>query len=146
MKSLLINSIVFKTVSCILLLVCLSSNANSQIDSVNVDITFSLETDPTNLDSLGNYSPMNVMNVNASIYDVDFMGQVVVSVYNHGTDLPVAKLTMTAKQFINTGQKVGSTVTLNLDRIDPTGSYRIETQVRNSQGANFPMVITNYNL
>ena len=130
----------------LLLLLTISLSSFSQIDSVNVNVTFTIETDSTNLDSLGNYVVLDVINVNATIHDVDFLGEVIVTVYDSATDYPIAMRKMTAQQIIDANQKVGSVVTLKLDDIDPLGSYRVETQVRNFQGANFPMVITNYNI
>ena len=118
----------------------------SQIDSVNVNIIFTTEVDSTTTDSLGMYVIDDVINVNASVYDIDFLGEVIVTIYDHATDYPIAMLKMTKQQIIDADQKVGSTVTLKIYEIDSAGSYRVETQIRNFQGANFPMVITNYNI
>jgi hypothetical protein len=129
----------------IILLFSSSFLSYSQIDSVDVNLNFTVETDSTILDSLGNYSIIDVINVNATINDVDFLGEVLVTVYDSSLDYPIAMIKMTAQQIIDANQKVGSVVTVKLDGIDPSGSYRVETQVRNFQGANFPMVTTNYN-
>ena len=145
MNSNWIFSLNIKKAALVIVLVFASSFSYSQLDSVNVDITFTTEVDSTTTDSLGMYVIDDVINVNASVYDVDFLGEVIVTVYDHATDYPIAMLKMTKQQIIDADQKVGSTVTLKIYGIDDAGSYRIETQVRNFQGANFPMVITNYN-
>ena len=146
MTSNLKNSLLLRTVTAFMLFVCLSSNAYSQLESVNVEIIFTVETDSVNLDSLGGHQIIDVMNVNVTIDDIDFMGEVIVTVYDDQTNYPLSKLKMTAQQFIDANLKVGSIVTVKLDGQNPTGSYRVETQVRNFQGGNFPMVITNYNI
>ena len=145
MKSNWIFSLNIKKAALIIALVFASSFSYSQLDSVNVNITFTTEVDSTTTDSLGMYVVDDVININASVYDVDFLGEVIVTIYDHATDYPIAMLKMTKQQIIDADQKVGSTVTLKIYGIDNAGSYRVETQVRNFQGANFPMVITNYN-
>ena len=145
MKSNWIFSLNIKKAALIVALVFASSFSYSQLDSVNVNITFTTEVDSTTTDSLGMYVVDDVININASVYDVDFLGEVIVTIYDHATNYPIAMLKMTKQQIIDADQKVGSTVTLKIYGIDNAGSYRVETQVRNFQGANFPMVITNYN-
>lgn len=112
-----------------------------QIDSVDVDIHF--ETGTTPWDSV---TTVNILNVDVSVYDVDFLGLVIVALYEGGTDYPIAMVKMTLAELIAAGQKSGDTVTLFLYEIDPAGSYRIETQVRNFQDANLPLVVTNHNI
>ena len=146
MKSEVLRIHLMKSLICALALISFSSNSYSQIDSVNVAITFTAEVDSTTTDSLGMYVIEDVINVSTSVHDVDFLGVVIVTIYDHATDYPIAMLKMTKQQFIDLNQKVGSTVTLKIYGIDNAGSYRIEIQVRNFQGANFPMVITNYNI
>ena len=146
MNSNWIFSLNLKKAALIIVLVFASSFSYSQLDSVLVNITFTTEVDSTTTDSLGMYVIDDVININASVYDVDFLGEVIVTVYDHAADYPIAMLKMTKQQLIDANQKVGSTVTLKIYGIDNAGSYRIETQVRNFQGANFPMVITNYNI
>lgn len=145
MKISSLKSVVVKLIAVVTVMTTISFSSFSQLDSVNVEIVFTVEMDSVNLDSLGNAQSIDVMNVKASIYDVDFMGEVIATVYDSGTNYPVSKIKMTAQEFIDAGQKVGSTVTLKLDYLDPSASYRVETEVRNFQGANFPIVITNYN-
>jgi uncharacterized protein YfaS (alpha-2-macroglobulin family) len=127
-------------------LVCLSFNSQSQINSVDVNITFTSEIDSTLTDSLGNHILADVMNVNVNIDDVDYMGEVMVTLYEGGTNFPMGIMKMTAQDFIDKNLKVGNTVTVKLFGVDPTIPCSIETQVRNFQGANLPVVTTNYSL
>ena len=140
------KSLILKSVSCAIVLISLSFNSYSQIDSVNVAITFTSEIDSVTPDSLGNYSLVDVININTSIYDIDFMGEVIVTIYDGATDFPISKVKMTAQDFIDQNLKVGSTVTTKLFGGNVAGSYRIETLVRNFQGADLPVVITNHNI
>jgi hypothetical protein len=146
MKSLILKSIFLRTAAVFIVFACLALNANSQIDSVDVDITFTSEIDSTIIDSLGNYVLVDVMNVNTTIYDIDYMGEVIVTLYEGGTNFPMGMMKMTAQEFIDENLKVGNTVTTKLFGVDPSISFVIETQVRNFQGANLPIVSTNYSL
>jgi hypothetical protein len=140
------KSILFKSISCFILLVCLSFNSQSQINSVDVNITFTSEIDSTITDASGNHILADVMNVNVSIDDVDFMSEVIVTLYEGGTSFPMGMLKMTAQDFMDKNLKIGNTVTVKLIGVDPTIPCSIETQVRNFQGANLPIVTTNYSL
>ena len=111
-----------------------------QIDSVDVNIHFETGTSPW--DS----STVDILHVDVSVYDVDFLGVVVATLYEAGTDYPISMVKMSLAEFITANQKSGETVTVLFYEIAPEGSYRIETQVRNFQDANLPLVVTNHNL
>ncbi len=119
-----------------------TGNAIGQIDSVNVSIHF--ETGQSPVDSM---LTTDILEVDIAVYDIDFFGEAVVSVYDAASsDYPVSKIKMTKQEFIDESQLNGSVVTMKFYGIDPQGSYRIDTQVRNYQGANFQLISTNHNI
>lgn len=125
----------------ILFLLMYSVQSYAQIDSVTVNVHFETGIDPADSSLM-----VDVMHVEASIYDIDFMGEVVTTVYESVSNFPIALVKMTKQEFIDENLKSGDTITTMFYDIAPAGSYRIETVVRNFQGANFPTIITNHNL
>ena len=112
----------------------------AQIDSVTVNLHFETGTDP------GDSSlTIDVLHVDASIYDIDFMGEVIVTVYDATAGFPMGRIKMTAQEFTDQNLLNGDIVTIKLYGLDPVVPYRTETHVRNYQGANSPVISTDYN-
>ena len=127
--------------SLVLLFTIYGAFSFAQIDSVTINLHFETGTDPDD-----STLTIDVLHVDASIYDVDFMGEVIVTVYDAASDFPMARIKMTAQEFTDANLISGDTTTIKLYGLDPAGSYRVETLVRNYQGANFPVISTDYNI
>ena len=113
---------------------------SAQLDSVNVDIHFEVDQDP-----MDTTQTIDAMHVDAEIFDVDFMGEVITTVYDAASNYPLAMIKMTKQEFIDEGLKNGDVVTTIFYGLDPADSFQIVTEVRNFQGATFPMITTDYN-
>jgi len=118
------------------------SGAFSQLDSVSVDLTFEQDTI---LDSLGGSDTLDYMNVNVYTDDVDFLGEIVVSVYDGNSDFPLGKLKFTKQEALDQGILSGSTTTIRFDYRSASESFKVETLVRNYQGGNLPLVTVYHN-
>lgn len=112
----------------------------AQINSVTSDVHF--ETEVGESDSA---SVINVLHVDATIDDIDFMGEILTTVYDAVSNYPVMLIKMTKQEYTDSNDISEDIVTTRIYGLSPENSYRIETVVRNFQGANFPVVITNYN-
>lgn len=129
-----------KQIVVLLALVFCSNGLFAQLDSASVTLNITTAPDPD--DSL---STMDVIEVEVYLDDIDFVGEVLVTMYEGGTDYPLMMQKFTKQQAIDNGLLSGDTITVPLYDIDSAEFYRIETQVRNYQGANLPMIISNYN-
>jgi hypothetical protein len=107
-----------------------------------VNLTFD---DEIVTDSLGGTDTLDFVNVNVYTDDVDFLGEIIVTVFGANSNFPLGKLKYTKQESINAGILSGSITTIRFDELSPTGAYRIEALVRNYHGANLPLVTVNHN-
>jgi len=128
----------------LLAILCVSNVAFSQLDSVSVsDVSFHQETV---LDSLTNTTDtLDVMSVDVYTNDVDFLGEVIITVYEAGTNFPLAKRKVTKQEAVALGLITSNNILIELDNLVASESYRIEVLTRNYQGANLPLVVHNHN-
>jgi len=122
----------------------LSGTTFSQLDTVSVsNISFSQEVE---MDTVTNVSDtIDIMSLDIYMDDIDFMGEFIVTVYDSGTDYPLSMIKYTRQEAIDEGIINADVATVQLAYLGASGSYRIETQVRNYQGGNLPVVISNHN-
>ena len=124
----------------VLAFVLIGLSSFGQITSATVDVHFETGIDP--YDSLST----DVMHVDATIDDIDFMGEILVTVYEPSTDFPIARIKMTKAELEDESLITGSVATIKIYGFDPAEGYQIETLVRNYQGGNFPKINTDYNI
>ena len=110
----------------------------SQVDSVDVTIHFDLGIDP--YDSV----TVDVMHIDLSIHDIDFLGEVLVTLYEPTSGFPLSKIKMTKAELELESLISGSDATIKIYGLDPTLEYNIESLVRNYQGGNFPLINSTY--
>jgi len=121
----------------VFLLFIVTLNASAQLDSASVSLSFTTAQDPE--DSL---ATVDVIEVNVSIYDIDFMGEVIVTLYDQATNYPLQRLKKSSAELIAEGSINGDIATMYFYEILTTEDYTIETQVRNFQGANLGLITT----
>lgn len=124
----------------VLLFVGLSNLSFGQTNSVNVNIQFTTVGDPA--DSL---SFSEAMDLNVQVPDVDFVNHVMVTVYEPTSNFPIAKVKFTKSELEGLNQVSGNSMQVIIPGLEPSASYRVETLVRNFQGANYPINETLYN-
>ena len=119
------------------------SAVNAQLDSVSVSISFS---NSIVLDSLQQSNDtIDILNVAVYTDDIDFLGEILVTVYDQISAHPIAKIKSTKAELLSLNAINGSTSTIEFSGFPPVvGSYRIDVLVRNFQGGNLPMISTTY--
>ncbi len=117
-----------------------SNGLFAQLDSASVSLSLTNEVDP--LDST---AMVDVLHVDVYLNDTDFFGELVVTIYQTGTDYPLMMQKFTKQEALDSAMLSGNQLDVPFYEVDSAGSYRVETQVRNYQGANLPMIISNYN-
>lgn len=134
----------FSRLSLFLGFILLSSGAFAQLDSVsvsNVSFTQELTTDSLN----GSVDTLNIMNVEIYIDDIDFMGEVIVMVYDQTNGFPLQIVKHTKSELDNLGLITNATAKMEVAGLSPeTNSYKIDVQVRDFYGGNLPVVSTLY--
>lgn len=134
----------YKQLLLVLLGFLFCNQAEAQLDSVSVsNVSFSQEVIS---DSLTNITDtVDIMAVDVYIDDIDFMGEVLVTVYDLENNFPLSFVKHTKAELLSYSLINGSVATLELLGLEPTvNSYKIDVQVRNFQGANFSLVSTQY--
>lgn len=131
-----------KSIFLAILLACTFS-ANAQLDSIQVELTQAQIQDPG--DSL---QMVEVLNVNIVVFDIDFLGDLVVTIYEQQTNFPVQRLKYSKQELIDYGiisnQSYQNDFDLQFFDLEPTKSYRVEVSARNYQGAFLPVNSTLY--
>jgi hypothetical protein len=122
----------------------LGNGVYAQLDSAAVSsISFTQEIVT---DSATNVTDtIDVMNVDVYTNDIDFLGEVVITVYETSTDFPLSKRKLSKQEALLVGAITGNNVLVSLDGFVSNESYRIEVLVRNYQDANLSLVIYNHN-
>lgn len=119
------------------------SCAFSQIDTINVEQAFT--TNPAN--SIGidpSLISEPVLQVLVDINDIDYVGKVIVMVYDVQMEVPMAMSKYDKEEIQTLNVFQDNKLVFNFASLDPSRSYRIETQVQNFQLGNLPLVTTIY--
>lgn len=125
-------------------IIFIGSGAKAQLDSVSVSSVTASDT--IIVDSLTSTSD-SLTNLDVEVYmdDIDFMGEVIVVVYDDGADYPLAMIKHTKAELESYGSISGSIATIEFVALpDASTQYRVEIQARNFQGGNLPIVSTLY--
>ena len=112
----------------------------SQLDSASVTLSFTVETDPMDSTQM-----VDALNISTTVNDIDYLGEVVVTVYDLSTGYPVAMVKVSKQEFLDENLVTGDTALLQLLDIDSASSYRVETIVRNYQGGQLPTITEEIN-
>lgn len=130
----------FRNCAGVFLLFILSFNASAQLDSASVSLNLANVLDPADSNVV-----INVLNVDVFLNDTDYFGEIVVTMYQAGTDYPLMMQKFTKQEALNGQYLIGNHLIVPFNEVDSAGAYRMETQVRNYQGANLPLIVTNFN-
>lgn len=125
-------------------LMMFASVANAQLNNAAVNsVSFTQEFVTNSLTSVTD--TLDVMNVDVYIDGIDFMGEVLVTVYDQATGYPLQLVKQTKTELETNGLLVGSVATLKIFELMPSqGTYNVDVQVRNVQGGNLPLISTQY--
>jgi hypothetical protein len=114
-----------------LLFLILGIPAFAQLDSVQVNVSFDLQTITTQDSTL----QVQMLQAKVWVNDFDFLGQVMVSVYDQATNTPLARVKYTAAEITAQNLLANGWITLNLGALQGNVAVRVETQVTSFTGA-----------
>ncbi|NVK64006.1 MAG: hypothetical protein HWE22_05435 [Flavobacteriales bacterium] len=109
---------------------CLYCNTSfSQLDSVSVSISF--VTDSTlAMDTL---IPSETMKADIWVNDTDFVGKVMISVYDQSNNRPMARVKYSHAELLQEGYISGNVLSVPVGYLDSTGQYSVKVQLQNFQ-------------
>ncbi len=109
---------------------CLYCNTSfSQLDSVSVSISF--VTDSTlAMDTL---IPSETMKADIWVNDTDFVGKVMISVYDQSNNRPMARVKYSHAELLQEGYISGNVLSVPVGYLDSTGQYSVKLQLQNFQ-------------
>lgn len=109
----------------------------AQLDSATVDFQLKTFVDINEFnDSItGKYYDVTIW-----VNDMDFFGEVVVSVYDNDLNYPVNKVKYTKTQLIDQGLIIGQEFTIPIYNIEEGRTYRFVTFIRDYQSNNIPII------
>lgn len=114
----------------------------SQLDSVQVNVTFETQTfTPAASDSV---LQVQMLQTKIWVNDLDFLGQVMVSVYDQATNTPLARVKYTATEIQTQGLVSGGWIVLNTVALQGQIAVRVVTQLTGFTGAYLAPVVTLY--
>lgn len=121
----------------LLFILFLSIESFSQLDSATVDLELETWVDVTeNNDTLtGKYFAATIW-----VNDMDFFGEVVITVYDNELNYPVNMVKYTKAQLIDQELIEGTEFTVPIYNIEEGRTYRVVTFVRDYQSNNLPMI------
>lgn len=123
----------------VLLSVLFAFQGSAQLDSISVSHHIAQLPDPE--DSLVS---IDVIYLDVTIYDIDFLGELVIVPYDTVFNQPVQLFKYTKQQLLDFGfldsGNYDSTATIPLYNVEKSGNYRVEITTRNYQGANIPLL------
>lgn len=128
----------------LLVLVCsaFSTVTYSQLDSVSVSVSFSLEVDSTSMDSV--LVPSDFMTVNVWVNDPLMVGNILISVYESPSGFPMARVNLNLAELQAAGYLSGNTYMIPIGFLDDSLSYEIKTLPQNFQLAHLPEITISY--
>ena len=121
-----------------LLSVCFAFQGTAQLDSISVSHHIAQLPDPDDT-----MSTIDVVMLDITVYDMDFLGELIIVPYDTLYNHPIFMLKYTKQQLLDEGfLDVGvydQITTIPLYGLDDDAEYRIDITARNFQGANLPL-------
>ena len=109
----------------------------SQLDSV--DFSMSFVTNPSftaGLDAADLES--DIFKVNVFLNDVDYVGKVMVMVYDLPTNSPMAIMKLEREEILSGAYSENGFIVFNIPYLDPAGTYKVILETQNFQQAYLP--------
>ena len=131
-----------KILSLILFCGLFSATSFSQLDSVSVTVSFSLEVDSTFMDSIS--VPTDFMTVQVWVNDPMLVGNVLISVYESQSGHPMARINSNTAALQTINPLGGNTFSIPIGFLDSSLGYGVRVLVQNFQLAYLPEIIISY--
>lgn len=125
------------------LMLLVSSTTFSQLDSL--DFSMSFVTNPTFTPGLDDVSKQgNIFQVKVFVNDADYVGKLLVMVYDLPTNTPMAILKLDREQVLSGTYTENGLLVFSFPYLNPDASYKVILESQNFQGAYLPRVEKNY--
>jgi len=125
------------------LMLIASSFAFSQLDSV--DFSMSFVNNPTFTAGLDEVSQQgDVFQVKVSLNDVDYVGKLIVMIYDLPTNTPMAIMKLEREEILSGTYIQNGLIVFNIPYLDPAGTYKVILETQNFQLAYLPRVEKNF--
>lgn len=125
------------------LMLFVSSTTFSQLDSL--DFSMSFVSNPTFAPGLDPVSQQGeILKVKVFVNDADFVGKLLVMVYDLPTNTPMAILKLSREEVLSGTYTENGLLVFNFPYLDPNASYKVILESQNFQGAYLPRVEKNY--
>jgi hypothetical protein len=111
--------------------------AFAQLDSVQVTVSF----DPQTITTEDSTIQVQMLQAQVWVNDFDFLGQVMISVYDQTTNTPLARVKYTAAEITAQNLLANGWITVDLGVLQGNVSVRVETQLTNFTGAYLAPVV-----
>ncbi|WP_300662351.1 hypothetical protein [Fluviicola sp.] len=125
------------------LMLLVSSTTFSQLDSL--DFSMSFVTNPAFTPGLDDVSKQgNIFQVKVFVNDADYVGKLIVMVYDLPTNTPMAILKLDREQVLSETYTENGLLVFSFPYLNPDASYKVILESQNFQGAYLPRVEKNY--
>jgi hypothetical protein len=125
------------------LMLIVSTTTFAQLDSV--DFSMSFVTNPAftaGLDEIAQEG--DIFQVTVFLNDADYIGKVIVMVYDLPTNTPMAIMKLDREEILSGTYTQNGLIVFNIPYLDPTASYKIILETQNFQQAYLPRVEKNF--
>ncbi|MNU67256.1 hypothetical protein D3C71_565900 [compost metagenome] len=125
------------------LMLLVSSTTFSQLDSL--DFSMSFVTNPTFTPGLDEVSQQGeIFQVKVFVNDADYVGKLIVMVYDLPTNTPMAILKLDREEVLSGTYTQNDLLVFSFPYLNPAASYKVILESQNFQGAYLPRVEKNY--
>lgn len=125
------------------LILLVSSTTFSQLDSL--DFSMSFVTNPTFTPGLNEVSQQGeIFQVKVFVNDADYVGKLIVMVYDLPTNTPMAILKLNREEVLSGTYTENGLLVFSFPYLNPEASYKVILESQNFQGAYLPRVEKNY--
>lgn len=125
------------------LMLLVSSTTFSQLDSL--DFSMSFVSNPTFTPGLDPVSQQGeIFQVKVFVNDADYVGKLIVMVYDLPTNTPMAILKLDREQVLSGTYTENGLLVFSFPYLNPDASYKVILESQNFQGAYLPRVEKNY--
>ena len=125
------------------LILLVSSTTFSQLDSL--DFSMSFVTNPVFTPGLDEVSKQGkIFQVKVFVNDADYVGKLIVMVYDLPTNTPMAILKLNRDQVLSGTYTENGLLVFSFPYLNPDASYKVILESQNFQGAYLPRVEKNY--
>ena len=125
------------------LVLLVSSTTFAQLDSV--DFSMSFVNNPSFTAGLDEVAQQgDVFQVKVFLNDVDYVGKLIVMIYDLSTNAPMAIIKLDREEILSGTYIQNGLIVFNIPYLDSTGTYKVILETQNFQQAYLPRIEKNF--